>query len=303
MTCAATRSGRVLSLLALAAALLGMGVPPAAGQGAAITVQGGFQTPESVLYDAAADVYLVSNINGNPTGVDGNGFISRVRPDGRIITLKWIDGTRPGVALNAPKGMAIRGDTLFVADITAVRLFDRRTGQFRGSVTVPGATFLNDAAAGPDGTVYVTDSGLKPDFSPSGTDAVYKIDRSGALGTVAKGAHLKSPNGVAVLPDGRLVIAAFSQDGGIYRLTATGQKEDVTRLPGGQLDGVEVLSGGALLVSSWAASAVFRVEADGTAAQVVQNVKAPADIGYDRKRNRVLIPLFQDNRVLIQPLR
>jgi len=303
MTFAATRSGRGLSLLALAAALLGMGVPPAAGQGAAITVQGGFQTPESVLYDAAGDVYLVANINGNPTGVDGNGFISRVRPDGRIITLKWIDGTRPGVALNAPKGMAIRGDTLFIADITAVRLFDRRTGQFRGSVTVPGATFLNDTAAGPDGTVYVTDSGLKPDFSPSGTDAVYKIDRSGALGTVAKGAHLKNPNGVAVLPDGRLVIGAYSQDGGIYRLTVTGQKEDLMRLPGGQLDGVEVLSGGALLVSSWAASAVFRVEADGTATQVVQNVKAPADIGYDRKRNRVLIPLFQDNRVLIQPLR
>ncbi|MGH2626833.1 MAG: SMP-30/gluconolactonase/LRE family protein [Anaerolineales bacterium] len=297
------RTGRVVTALALASFLLG-GVQLAAGQGAAITVQGGFATPESVLYDAAADVYLVANINGNPTGVDGNGFISRVRPDGRISALKWIDGTRPGVALNAPKGMAVRGDTLFVADITSVRMFDRRTGQFRGSVTVPGATFLNDAAAGPDGTIYVTDSGLKPDFSPSGTDAVYKIDRSGALAIVAKGAHLKSPNGVTVLSDGQLVVVAFSPDGGIYRLTAAGQKSvEVVRLPGGQLDGVEVLSGRALLVSSWAASAVFRVAPDGAATQVVQNVKAPADIGYDRKRNRVLIPLFMDNRVLIQPLR
>lgn len=301
MRSAFARSGRVVIALVLATLLPGVGQ---AAQGAApIVVQGGFRTPESVLYDAAGDVYLVANINGMATVADGNGFISRVRPDGRIVALKWIDGTRPGVALNAPKGMAIRGDTLFVADITAVRLFDRRTGQFRGSVTVPGATFLNDAAAGPDGTVYVTDSGLKPDFSPSGTDAVYKIDRAGALGTVAKGTHLKNPNGVAVLASGRLVIVAFSPDGGIYRLTAAGEKEDVTRLPGGQLDGVEVLSGGAVLVSSWAASAVFRVAADGTAARVVQNVKAPADIGYDRKRNRVLIPLFQDNRVLIQPLR
>ncbi|HEV8340256.1 MAG TPA: SMP-30/gluconolactonase/LRE family protein [bacterium] len=302
MISAAMRTGRVLTTVALAALLLG-GVQQAAGQGAAITVQGGFATPESVLYDASGDIYLVTNINGNATGADGNGFISRVRPDGRISALKWIDGTKPGVALNAPKGMAIRGDTLFVADITTVRMFDRRTGQFRGSVTVPGATFLNDAAAAPDGTIYVTDSGLKPDFSPSGTDAVYRIDRSGALGTVARGAQLKNPNGVAVLPDGRLVIAAFSADGGIYRLTTTGQKEDLTRLPGGQLDGVEVLSGGVLLVSSWAASAVFRVAPDGAATRVIQNVKAPADIGYDRKRNRVLIPLFQDNRVLIQPLR
>lgn len=302
MRAASRSAGRVATALLLAALLPGVG--QAAGQGPPpIVVQGGFQTPESVLYDAAADVYLVANINGNPTGADGNGFISRVRPDGRVMELKWIDGTKPGVALNAPKGMAIRGNTLFVADITAVRMFDRRTGQFRGSVTVAGATFLNDAAAGPDGTVYVTDSGLKPDFSPSGTDAVYKIDRAGALGTVAKGTHLKNPNGVAVLPDGRLVVVTFTPQGEVYRLTSAGQVEALPRMPAGQLDGVEVLSGGRLLVSSWASSTVYRVAADGKATAVVQNVKAPADIGYDRKRNRVLIPLFQDNRVVIQPLR
>src|SRR5689334_5070452 len=42
----------------------------------------GFKTPESVLYDARADVYLVSNIDGSPLGVDDSAFISRVRPDG-----------------------------------------------------------------------------------------------------------------------------------------------------------------------------------------------------------------------------
>ncbi len=302
MRSASTGSGRLVALLMLMVVPL-LGMRQAAGQGAAITVQGGFQTPESVLYDATDDVYLVSNINGSPTATDGNGFISRVGPDGRILALKWIDGTNPGVALNAPKGMAIRGDTLFVADLTAVRMFDRRTGQFRGSVTVAGATFLNDAAAGPDGTIYVTDSGLNPDFSPPGTDAVYKIDRAGALGTVAKGAHLKNPNGVAVLPDGRLVVVTSTPQGDLYRLTDAGQLEALPRLPAGQLDGVEVLSGGALLVSSWASSTVYRVETDGRATAVVQNVRAPADIGYDGRRNRVLIPLFQDNRVVIQPLR
>src|SRR5438045_3022837 len=30
----------------------------------------GFQTPESVLFDADADLYLVSNINGQPLDVD-----------------------------------------------------------------------------------------------------------------------------------------------------------------------------------------------------------------------------------------
>ena len=36
----------------------------------------GFQTPESVLHDTTADVYLVSNINGAPAEKDDNGFIS-----------------------------------------------------------------------------------------------------------------------------------------------------------------------------------------------------------------------------------
>jgi len=262
---------------------------------------GGFQTPESVLYDPAADVYLVSNINGNPTATDDNGFISRLRPDGRVASLKWIDGSSAAVTLNAPKGMAISGETLYVTDITAIRMFDRRTGRQKGSVVVPGSTFMNDAAAAPDGSVYFTDSGLKPDFSPSGTDAVYRL-RQGVLSTVAKGAQLKTPNGIAVQPNGRLVVVTFSQGGETYELTADGRLRPLPSLPQGQLDGVVVLPGGALLVSSWAASAVYRVT--GAAAEVlVPNVASPADIGYDRRRERVLIPLFQKNQVVIQPLR
>jgi len=42
-----------------------------------ITV-GGFSESEAVRHDPQADVYLVANINGDPTGEDDNGFISRV---------------------------------------------------------------------------------------------------------------------------------------------------------------------------------------------------------------------------------
>ncbi len=271
---------------------------------ARLVVRGvGLQTPESVLYDARADVYLVSNINGAPTGADGNGFITRLSPTGRVIALKWIDGRRAGVRLNAPKGMAIAGDTLYVADITAVRMFDRRTGRPKGSVTIPGATFMNDAAAAPDGSVYVTDSGLKPDFSPSGTDAVYRISRNGALTVVAKGPQLGSPNGATVLPNGRVLVVSYSATGEYYTLGPGGVKQNVRRLPKGGLDGVEALSGGVLLISSWAASAVYRVDGMGTVKVAVANVPSPADIGYDRRRGRVLIPLFQGNQVVIQSVR
>jgi sugar lactone lactonase YvrE len=262
----------------------------------------GFQTPESVLYDSRGDVYLVSNINGNPTAADGNGFISKVSPGGKVVALKWIDGAKPGVKLNAPKGMAIVGDTLYVSDITAVRKFNRATGQFMGSIDVMGSTFMNDLAAGRDGSVYASDSGLKPDFSPSGTDAVYRIDRMGAVSGLAKGADLNHPNGIAVRADGSVLVVVFAEKGEVYALGKGGKKSAVATLPAGQLDGIEIARDGSLLISSWASSSVYRVMKDGMAKAVVENVKAPADIGYDGKRNRVLIPQFQDNKVLIQSL-
>src|SRR2546425_8543827 len=266
-----------------------------------ILVSGGFQTPESIFYEARSDVYLVSNINGDPTAADGNGFISRVAPDGRILELKWIDGTRAGVRLNGPKGMAVAGDTLYVSDITAVRMFDLRTGAPKGAVVILGSTFMNDLAAGRDGTIYATDTGVRPDFSPSGTDAVYKIDPSGKLSVVVKSPDLHAPNGITVLPDGTLVVVSFSPTGEVYTL-GPGTKRKVWTLPSGNLDGVEMRTGGALLISSWGASAVFQLEGD-SVQTIVSNVPSPADIGYDSKRDRVLIPIFMENRLGIQPVR
>ena len=106
----------------------------------------------------ALDVYLVSNINGSPLGADGNGFITRVAPDGTVTNLKWIDGESEVVTLNAPKGMAIIGDTLYVADITHVRFFHRDTGEPLGEIEIPGATFVNDLAAGRGGWLFVSDT-------------------------------------------------------------------------------------------------------------------------------------------------
>lgn len=297
------------TILAVAVVLLAGGVliqpvGNAAMMGPAPIVVEGFQTPESVLYDARGDVYLVSNINGNPTAADGNGFISKVSPTGKVIALKWIDGTKPGVTLNAPKGMAIVGDTLYVSDITAVRKFNRVTGQFMGSIDIMGSTFMNDLAAGRDGSVYASDTGLKPDFSPSGTDAIYRIDRMGKVTALAKGSELNHPNGVAVRADGAVLVVVFAERGEVYALGKDGKRSTVATLPAGQLDGIEIARDGSLLVSSWASSSVYRVTRDGRKATVVvENVKAPADIGYDGKRNRVLIPLFQDNKVQIQTLK
>ncbi|HEY0351027.1 MAG TPA: hypothetical protein VGC48_02845, partial [Gemmatimonadales bacterium] len=115
------------------------------------------QGPESARYDRDLDVWFVSNVNGNPGKKDNNGYISRLRPDGAPYNLKFIEGGKKGVALNAPKGLAINGDTLWVADIDVARAFNKRTGEPIANVTTR-ARFLNGATVGHDGAIYMTDT-------------------------------------------------------------------------------------------------------------------------------------------------
>src|ERR1700753_4027392 len=135
--------------------------PPKPAEPTAVAKYTGLSTPESVLYDADNDRYLVSNINGKPDAKDNNGFISVLSPDGTVSTLKWIEGGKDKVKLDAPKGSGIANGVLYVADISVVRQFDLKTGAPKGDIAIPGSTFLNDVAVGPDGKVYVTDTGVK----------------------------------------------------------------------------------------------------------------------------------------------
>lgn len=258
----------------------------------------GFKTPESVAHDPDQDVYFVSNINGQPTQKDDNGFISKVSPNGEI-TLKFIDADAPGVELNAPKGIALAGGVLYVTDIDHVRMFDAKTGAPRGEIAVPGATFLNDIAAGPDGSLYVSDSGLKPDFSPSGTDAIFKIT-SGKLKKLIGDKTLGHPNGV--LPDAGGVWSVTFGTGEIYWVTDKGKRESAQKLPGGKNDGIVRLKDGRICVSSWETSSVYCRAEQGDFMQVVTGVEAPADIGYDAGRDRLLIPLFTKDEVVLHNL-
>ena len=157
----------------------------------------GLQAPEAARWDFDQNVWFVANINGDPFGKDNNGFITRLTSEGKVDSLKFIAGGRGGVTLNAPKGMAIVGDSIWVADIDAVRAFNKRTGAAAGSVRLPGAKFLNDIAAGPDGTLYITDSGFGPKFSHPGPDRIYQI-KGGKATVLFESKDLAGPNGIAV---------------------------------------------------------------------------------------------------------
>lgn len=263
-------------------------------------ITGGFATPESVLHDPVADVYLVSNVSGAPLEADGDGFISRVSPGGDVIDLRWIDGTDEAVTLNAPKGMAILGDSLYVADIDCVRIFVRPSGEPAGQICFPDASFLNDVAVDANNTLYVTDSGLDAAFEGTGTDAVYRFSPDGRRAPLLQGASLGRPNGIAFGSRGGFV-ATFGS-GEIYQIAPDGSRNTVLPASDRQLDGIVFTSDGGFLFSSWGNQAVYRVTAEGQVSPIVEAVEAPADIGYDATRDRVLIPLFNDDRILVQEL-
>ncbi len=291
----------LLLLLALGCAKKEAPAPQAAAPAAPekVTTITGLSTPESVLWSAKEDVWFISNINGSPLAKDGNGFISRVSRDGVVDSLHFIESGKNGVTLNGPKGLAQVGDTLWVADIDAVRAFNAHTGAPIASVELgKQATFLNDVAVGGDGTLYITDSGLGFDDKGApthpGPDRIFEL-KGRAAKSVLEGDFLERPNGLTWDgANGRFVIVAF---GGPHILGwKPGEtKVDTIGTGPGMMDGVEFV-GGDLMITSWADSSVFAFASSGNTKKVT-GVASPADIGVDQLRGLLAIPIFTGNTV------
>ena len=259
----------------LALALLAFASPAAAQQ---VVQNVGFEGSEAARYDDRRDEYVVSNLG--PRGPAEDGFIARVAPDGTVRELKWISA-----GLLDPLGIFLHGDTLYVADVTAVRMFDRASGAPRGAVDVPGAVRLNDLAVAPDGTVYVTDSG-----SNDAPGALWRISSRGEVSAfVERNPALERPNGIAVLPDGNIIHGGRGVN--LVIRTPEGRIVREITLPTGQFDGIVVLPANRLLVASQLGHNVYRLDlATGRSEVVAENIEIPAAIGFDTRRSRLLVP-------------
>jgi sugar lactone lactonase YvrE len=286
----------------------------------------GFAAPESIVHDERHDVYLLSNVNGRAIDNDGNGFISKISPDGKVLDLKWIDGQTPGITLHAPKGLAISGNTLYVADNgddtgNVIRLFDLTSGRPTGEIPIPGSLFLNGLTPLPSGEILVTDSGWRlsltaankskppvpgaqerPDgstWTPTGRDAIYRIGLDHRVSTFVKTAELLQPNGITTLPSGNLLTVSSSAPWS-YELTPDGRKTNIRHLPDRGFDGIGQAPGGCIYTAG--PEKLYRVCPDAQVETIAGIDTHVADLHFDRKRNRILLPLLRANKVIIETL-
>ncbi len=266
----------------------------------------GFDLPEAARWDPEQRIWFVSNIAAGPQR-DGNGFISRVTPDGRVEALRFIAGGANGVTLHGPKGMVLVGDTLWCTDIDAVRGFHRRTGAPVATVELgsAGALFLNDVTVGPDGALYVTDTGTRFDTAGTrthpGPDRIFRIE--GREASVAfEGGLLDQPNGITYdARQRRFLLAPYGGSKALQHWSG-GRSEPETLAEGlGRYDGIEVLPDGRILVSVWSDSSLSLVRGK-QLVPLVRGLPSPGDIGVDPAKNRVAVPIIGENRVEIWAL-
>jgi sugar lactone lactonase YvrE len=262
--------------------------PPAAKAGWTVT---DMRTPESVYLDEGSGYLYVSQINGNPNEKDGNGRISKLGLDGSVVAADWATG------LNAPKGLRSFGGTLWVSDIDEVIGIDIASAKTTSRIAIEGAKFLNDVAAGADGTIYVSDMM---------TNRIHAI-KDGKASVFAEGEQLEYPNGLFVEGE-RLIVGGWGRPeadfstkvpGRLYALDLkTKQKTLITKQPFANIDGVEQEARGGYLITDYMAGKVIQVAPTGEFHVVRQFKPGLADHTFLYAQGDILIaPHMNENMV------
>ncbi|HTL69688.1 MAG TPA: hypothetical protein VL404_00195 [Candidatus Eisenbacteria bacterium] len=252
-----------------------------------------FDSPESVAIDYDDDSYYVSNVNGGLSEKDGNGYISRINSTGSLVIQRYIGGNKDEMLLNAPKGLAIVGPLLYVADIDTVKAFDKRTRKPAAIIDLSpfSVRFLNDLVADRFGNLYVSDTM---------TNRIFRIDPSDGykVRVYVEGPILSSPNGLLINPKTRNLMIATWESGQLLEVDSNG-KVHVLKRGLSQLDGIDYDPQGNIYLSSYGKGEIYRIAfyGRGALATYVNGLMTPADISYDRHKNELLIPSFKGNKV------
>jgi sugar lactone lactonase YvrE len=268
----------------LMALLLSALIPVA--QAAPLSTQkiSGLKMPESVVQATDGRVF-VSEING--FGVDGDGQISVIEAGQVTLFAKGLDD---------PKGLAIIGQSLYVADnkrILKLALSGPKQGQaevFAAASAFPVTPlFLNDLEADLAGNLYVSDSG---DLKGKG-GAVYQINAQGQVRLLINGQQdnrVLAPNGLLMDDTGDVLMVVDFASGILYSYNlATKQLLDIAVGFGGG-DGVVHHANGSMFVSDWKNGKVFRLDMNGEVTALAATYQSAADIALTKDEKILMVP-------------
>jgi sugar lactone lactonase YvrE len=241
-------------------------------------------TCESVLFDSARNVIYVSNINGQPLEKNEMGFISKLNPNGEVLVEKWIEG------LNAPKGLGILGNKLYVTDIDQVIEIDIDKGEIAVRYPAEGAQFLNDISIDPEGNVYISDTNV---------NKIYRISE-GEIDLWLESELFNSTNGLFV-EDGYLLIGIA---GSVLKANLLTKEVTVYINNTGGIDGLASDGNGNYLISDWEGHIhlVNPTKDKILLLDTTADKMNAADISYVVSKKMLLVPTFFDNRVMAYKL-
>lgn len=232
----------------------------------------GFEAPESAVYDPSEQVIYVSNVVGQPNEKDGEGYISKLGLDGQMVEQQWATGLDAPKGMALHDGTLYVSDidrlvAISTEDGKEVESWSASGAKFLNDVTVDseGRVFVSDML---DATIYVMDGGeISPWLeggeitAPNGLLAEDDRLVVASWGVLAgEGFETETPGHVKVVdydskevqslgagePIGNL--DGIEQDGqggylvtdwvngGLFRITAEGEAEQLLRLDPGSAD-------------------------------------------------------------------
>lgn len=243
--------------------------------------------PESVLVDCERDTIYISNIETDDFGAwedDGKGFITAIVDRGKHIKKYWVNSRSYNI-LNAPKGMCLKGNILYVADNRRLLAISIKTPNSVNVLKIPKARKLND----------ITTDGKFLYISDTGRGVIYKF-KNGKVLLVIKA--IKGVNGLACFK-GKL-FAVSTSEGEIYQIDKKGvlppHPMGLKKYFKG-LDGIVFFKDGSSLVTDLRGQKLFSVNSEMDDVIKLANVKSPADLGVDMKRRIIYIPQLKSGQV------
>ena len=257
----------------------------------------GLKMPESAIAAKDGRVF-VSEIG--EFGKDGDGQITVVDKNGEAKVFAQ--------GLDDPKGLAIVGKDLYVADNHRVIKItpDGKTSVFAAAEAFPDAPqFLNDLESDAAGNVYVSDSG---DLKGAG-GAVYKINPQGKVTTIINGkqdARVLAPNGLLMGKTPNCIMVVDFVSGVLYRLDM--KKNTLIEVAKGFGGGDGIVKGkkGQFFVSDWKNGKVFSVKLEKGAVANAELVKegfaAAADIAPSLDGKFLLVPDMKAGELVYLPV-